>query len=42
VTAYFRVRAMTVEQAKDAARVELAKEKRDHWSVTAEQARSAA
>lgn len=35
----FQVRAFTATQAKDAARGELAKEKRDHWSITAERRR---
>lgn len=32
----FTVRALSVEQAKEAVRCELTKDKRDHWSLSAE------
>lgn len=32
--AQFRIKALSVEQAKEAARAELAKAKRDHWSLS--------
>ena len=39
---YFRVRALSATQALDAARAELAKEKREHWSIDAEERQAAA
>jgi hypothetical protein len=38
----FRVRALHLEQAKDAARAELAREKRDDWSISCVQPQSQA